>query len=224
MVEVSWDELPTNLREEHYKNVNPNAPINNYQRNCFLYGKEKADEIQRAAELKEEGIRKIQSNITIYSFGAAKIYDTIGQLEKVKKFSSKNGWIKYFVNDKWIIKTKYGHLMSIEEKSYADKQRKEWGARVEYVAKEAKTSYNMATVVGDISDVDEAVMILKKIVGIVNSQEFYDEFIFDLELRKVIYKDKFEIFLTRFFSDEQIGKLNFSKRFQKEIAIILENK
>lgn len=221
-MEVSWDELPTNLREEHYKNVNPNTTLSDYERNSFLYGKDKADEIQRAAELREEGIKEIQSNITTYSFGAAKIYDTIGQLEKVKKISCKNGWMKYLVNDKWIIKTHKGRLMSIEEKSYADKQRKEWGTRVSYAAKQAKTSYNMATVVGNISDVDEAVMILNKIVGIVNSQDFYDEFIFDLKWGGVIFKDKFDIFLSRFLSDEQIAKLNFNNKFQKAVAIILE--
>ena len=133
-------------------------------------------------------------------------------------------WIEYLVNDKWIIKTKNCFLMSIEEKSYAEKQRKDWGKRVKHIAKQAKTSFDMATVVGDIPDIDEAVNILKEIVRIVNGQEFYDEFMIRLKLYKVISKNRFDIFLSRFLSDEQIGKLNFSKKFQKALAIILENK
>ena len=114
--------------------------------------------------------------------------------------------------------------MSIEEKSYAEKQRKEWGKRVSHIAKQAKTSFNMATVVGNISDVDEAVTILKEIVRIVNSQDFYDEFRLDFKWYKVIYKYRFDIFISRFLSKEEIEKLNWTKKFQSSLAIILENK
>lgn len=222
IVEVSWDDLPIKLRKEHFKNVNFNTTHTDYEINSFLYGKDKADEFQRAEELKEKTISEIERKLNVYQFFAIRIYDTIGKLEKVEVTSSEYPWIQYLVNDKWVIKTKRSFLISIEEKSYAEKQRKEWGKRVNNIAKQANTSFDMATVVSDFSDVDEAVTILKEIVRIVNSQDFHDEFIFDFKWDKAIYRYKFNIFLSRFLSDEEIGKLNFSKRFQKALAIILE--
>lgn len=205
MVEIPWEDLPTKLVFEHEIRLKRNLPPNKYQG-------------------KENTVRDIARCFGVYEAYANMIYDTIGQLEKVEVISNKYPWIEYLVNEKWIIETKCSFLISIKEKAYAKKQKKNWGKRVNYIANQAKTSFDMATVVGDIDDIKEAIKLLKKIDKIVNSQEFYYEFKTYFSSYKKIYKGRFYSFLSHYLTKEQIKKLNFSEKFQNSLAIILKKK
>lgn len=205
MVEISLEDLPTKLVFEHEIRLKRNLPPNENQG-------------------KENTIRDIARCFDVYESHANMIYDTIGQLEKVEVISNKYPWIQYLVNEKWIIETKCSFLISIKEKAYAEEKKKNWGKRVYYIAKKAKTSFDMATVVGDIEDIQEAIRILKKIDKIVNSKDFYYEFKTYFSSYKTIYKSRFYSFLSHYLTNEQIKKLNFSEKFQNSLAIILKNK
>lgn len=231
LTEISWEDLPIKLKDEHYNNVYPDANYDSYEKNCFLYGKEQADEIQRALNQKEdeerqrkEIISNIRWKIWVEESEAIEIYNTIGELKVIQIVSKNCWWYEYLVNGKWIVKTRKGHLMSIEEKSDAEKQRKEWGKRVKHIASLAKTSFDMATVVGNIVDTDEAVNILKQIVKIVNSQKFYDEMKELFHVFGNIDKYYCERFFLSHLSEEQVKKLNWSRKFQNSVEKILKNK
>ena len=52
--EILWVDLPFEVREAHYKNVYPNDDLDDYDKKCFLYGKEKADEMIAAEKGREK--------------------------------------------------------------------------------------------------------------------------------------------------------------------------
>ena len=52
--EILWDDLPFEIREAHYKNVYSDDDLDDYDMKCFLYGKEKADEIIAAEKEREK--------------------------------------------------------------------------------------------------------------------------------------------------------------------------
>lgn len=225
MVEISWDELPQRIKEEHYNNLYPGEKYNFSKKSSFLYGKKKANEsIKVSYQQVEENIYNLKCHIKVEESAARKIIDKIGKLEKVEILSKECNWIEYLVNDRWIIKTKHSKLMCIEEESNTRKQEKKWGQRVKALANQANVSYDIATVVGKIIDTNEAEELLKKIGEIVNSEKFYNEFKPILRTFEKIDKSSFELFLSRFLYEEQIKKLNWSKRFQYAIEEILKNK
>ena len=205
MVEISWEDLPTKLVSEHEIRLKRNLPPNEYQG-------------------KENTVGDIARCFGVYEAYANMIYDTIGQLEKVEVISNKYPWIEYLVNQKWIIDTKCGFLISIKEKTYAQKQKKNWGKRVNYIANKANTSFEMATVVGDIDDINEAIKLLKKIDKIVNSEEFYYEFKMYFLSYKTIYKGRLYSFLSHHLTKAEMKKLNFSQKFKQSLEEILKNK
>ena len=232
MTEISWNDLPIKLRSEHYKNVYPGFNPSTYQKNCFLFGKEKADEIEDTIRKKEEEKKELDEKIShiereLMIFDESEvmqIYCTVGEIEKVQTTHEKYPWHEYLVNDKWVIKRRMYSLVSIEEKSDSEKQKKEWGRRVKLIANLANTSFDMATVVGNIKDTEQAVSILKKIVELVNSAEFYDKFEWHISFYKEVDIREVKRFLSRFLSQELIEVLNWSKKFQNAVGMILKNK
>ncbi|MGN1297540.1 MAG: hypothetical protein ACI4VH_03820 [Clostridia bacterium] len=229
VVEISWNDLPIKLRNAHFNNLYPNANFNTYEKNCFLYGKQDADEIKRAADQKErekeqlkEKLNNIAHKSSIYYFEALEIYNAIGDYENV--VVTKNGsWKEYIVDDEWVIKKKKGIIVSVLKKFEEKKQKQEWGKRVSKIARLAGTSYNMATIVANISDINEAVSLLKKISNLLNSEEF------------IIYINphclncgdiNFDIkwFLSKELQKEQIERLNWNKKFYNSVEEILKNK
>lgn len=50
---ISWEELPIEVKESHYKELYPENNLTSYEKECFLYGKYEADKM-REEEIKEK--------------------------------------------------------------------------------------------------------------------------------------------------------------------------
>lgn len=229
VVEISWNDLPIKLRNAHFNNLYPNANFNTYEKNCFLYGKQEADEIKKADDQKEkekeqlkEKLNNIAHESSIYYFEALEIHDAIGDYEKV--VATENWpWKEFIVDDEWVIKKKKGKIVSVLKKSEEKKQKQEWGKRVSKIAKLAGTSYNMATIVVNISDINEAVSLLKKISNLLNSEEFII-FIESHYLKWAYMNQVSQWFLSEHLPKEQIERLNWNRKFYSSAEEILKNK
>ena len=229
VVEISWNDLPIKLRNVHFNNFYPNANSNTYEKNCFLYGKQEADKIKRAADQKEkeeeqlkEKLHKIAHESSIYYFEALEIHNAIGDYEKVVVIENWP-WKEFIVDDEWVIKKNKGKIVSILKKSEEKKQKQEWGKRVSKKARLAGTSYNMATIVANISDINEAVSLLKKISNLLNSEEF----IIFIESHYLKWADMNLVsqwFLSKYLQKEQIERLNWNKKFYNSAEEFLKNK
>lgn len=224
-MDISWNDLPIKVRNAHFNNLYPNTNSNTYEKNCFLYGKQEADDIKKAADQKEkekeqlkEKLNKVAHESSIYYFEALEIYDAIGDYEKVV-VTENWPWKEFIVDDEWVIKKKKGKIVSVIKKSEEKKQKQEWGKRVSKIAKLAGTSYNMATIVANISDINEAVSLLQKILNLLKSEEF------------IIYLNWSRIdfvgisgFLSKYLPKEQIERLNWNRKFYSSTEEILKNK
>ena len=175
--DIQWDNLPFKVRELHCKKIYPNHNLNDYEIRCLLYGKQQTDEEIAANKKREEErenfLHKVvfEDEVCVYSM-AATIYDNIGPWDSIQVIYERNGKGKFIVDDK-IVTIEYRKIISIEDKAVYDAERKAWGRRISQIAKSAGTTFDMATVVGKITDIDKAIEILKEIVQKLNSEEFY---------------------------------------------------
>lgn len=228
--DISWDELSLEFKEIHYKNAYPNANLNSYEKNCYLYGKQQADEIRQAEQQKKEEEKKLRGklmSLPIDYFSAEAIYNHIGDYDKVKVISAVYPHEEYLIDDKWVVKFRKYEIVSVMKKSEDDKAKKDWGNRVNKIAKLAGTNYNIATIVGDITDIDDAVQILKEVLNILNDDDFIEQFNIS-NFEYLVFGEKIPIskikdFLEYKLSWEFCKKLKFNKKFYTEVEKILHN-
>lgn len=221
VIDVSWDDVPIVVKEAHYKNLYPDDNLSQYEKNCFLYGKQKVDEIaEKKAKEKEEFWQRI-SSCTIDKWILKNIYNEIGQFDKINILYEKWPKGKYIVDNKYIIQTKFWMIISIECKDEYDAKRKKWGKRVKQIASMAGTSFAIATIVANIEDINEAVKILQQINKILHSKKFisYLKFYsFPGYNSSRIIKEK----INEQLPTKYICKLNWNKRFFDSVEKILE--
>lgn len=227
--EESWDKLPFEVKEKHYKKIHPNDDLDDYEKNCFFYGKEKADEMI-AAEKKEEFLNKVafQHHICGY-YMAEVIYDHIGPWESIEVMYERGGKGKFCIDNK-IITVECYKIVSIEDEADYEAGRKAWGQRISQIAKAAGTSFEMATVVGNITIDTNAIEILKEVVKRLNSDDFKEYMNRNIYYSKyttddMILKDGIRAYLRdEVFSHSIVTKLKFSNKFSNEVKKILNNK
>ena len=224
---IQWDELSPKVKEVHLNQAYPNATLSTFEKNCFLYGEQQAMEIKKVAERKEEEERQLENKFWSFSisyFLAKEIYNQIGNYDKVEVISK----TEVVIDDRLVVRTdRRGRQISeILEIGEYEKQRHEWGRRVAKIAKEANTSYDAATVVGDIENMDEAVNTLKNILEIIYSQEFTEYFKREwLWLHRNHYNLKREIrnyFCLNPIFNEYYFKLNWNNKFYHFVEKILK--
>lgn len=230
--DISWFELPLKLKEAHYEALYPNNNLGDYEKQCFLYGKEQTDEEIAAERKKEEEREKFENEkaeqFPIYSFFAMDIYDEIGWYEKVAVIYDRRSIIEVLVDDKYVIKGKNFRITSIQLKSENISKKKEWGHRVTKLSKSAGTNFNFATIVGKIPDDDEAIEILKDIKKVINSEEFasyIEKSIY--RWSRDSYRQRLESETNFYFLSERPNyykQLNWSKKFFDEVEKILNKK
>ena len=228
--EILWDDLPFEVREAHYKNVYPHDDLDDYEKKCFLYGKEKADEIIADEKEREEFLDKVafQDHICGY-YMAEVIYDNIGPWKSIEVMYERGGKGKFCIDNK-IITVECYKIVSIEDKADYDAEKKAWGHRMNQIAKAAGTSFEMATVVGNITNDTNAIEILKIVVEKLNSDDFkaymnrdiyYSQYNTDEMSLKYGIRD---FLRDEVFSRPIVTKLNFSNKFCKAVKKILNNK
>lgn len=228
---IAWDELPFEVKEAHYKNIYPKDNLNDYDKRCFLYGKEQADEMIAAEKerkkQKEDLIYKVAYEDRLCSYTIAMtIYDEIGPWKSFEVIHEKGLSRGKFCVDNRIITVEHFKIVSIEDTADYEAKRKEWGHRIRRIANEAGTSFEMATVVGKITDDLEARVVLKEVVQELKSVEFEEH------MKKSWY-------YSRYNTDERVliegiqdflrpkfwkTTLNISNKFCNEVKKILNNK
>lgn len=232
-INVSWDDLPIKVKESHYKNICPNDNINDYDKKCFLYGKQNVDKQIAIEEEKrkqrKDFIDKVAFTDKICShFMAGIIYDSIGKWDLLQVIYEKGSKGKFCVDNK-IVTIEHFEIVSIEDKATYDAERKAWGERVSRIAKAAGTSFDMATVVGNVTDTDKAIELLKEIVEKLNSDEF------ESHMKSFLYRDYninegtlksaiIDFFFFDLSSTCRVTKLNMSHKFCNAVRKILNNK
>lgn len=228
--DILWDELPFKVKETHYKNLYPNDNLNDYDKKCLLYGKQKTDE-EIAAKKKREKERENFLHKVVYEDDvcgycmAKTIYDNFGPWDTIEVIYEKGSKGKFCVDDK-IITVERFEIISIEDKAVYDAERKAWGRRISQIAKSAGTTFDMATVVGKITDTDIAIKYLKEIVEKINSDEFdthMRKWYFDYNTNEGSLKDGIKEFLFEKFPSNWI-KFNLSNKFCNAVKEILNNK
>ena len=231
--ETVWDELPFEVKEAHYKNIYPNDNLDDYDKRCFLYGKEKADEIivaeKEREKKKEEFLNKAVYEDDVCDYYMAEvIYDNIGPWNSFKTIYEKIRNGKFCIDGK-IITIEDLRIIYIEDATSCEVKRKAWGKRISQIAKEAGTSFEMATVVGNITDDTRAIEVLKIVVEKLNSDDFkvhmnkfyYSKYNTDDKILKSGIRDF--LFLD-LLSNCRTTKLNMSNKFCKAVKKILNNK
>lgn len=226
--EISWDNLSIKVRDAHYNNMYPNGQNKDFQKNSFIYGLEKANQIKETTERKKEEERlqmEYLMGFSINYYTALAIYNAIGKFNKVNVIFEKYGRKfkgKYLVDDKRFVVVENYEVVSVTEMADEEHKRAEWGKRVGKIAKLAGTSYDLATVVGNVEEIDEAVEILKEVKDVLSKAEFdFSSWIIPSQeqkvkqIRNILY---FDIPYQRY------KKLNFNRRFFKDAKEILENK
>jgi len=230
---ISWEELPFKVKESHYKNLYPNDDLGDYDKKCLLYGKQQADEALAAERKKEEEREAFYSErvcvFPIPSYLAIEVYDKIGPYEEIEIIREENGFLQFTVDNEYIVEARRLSIISIERRDEYDKKRKEWGRRVNQIAKAAEVSFDMATVVANITEFDKAIVILKRINEELNSEPFSsyikESFWYrDYTTNKMTLKRAIENFLYDRVSEEYIRNLNWSNKFYNAIREILEKK
>ena len=232
-MESLWDELPLEVKEAHYKNVYPHDDLDDYEKKCFLYGKEKADEIIAAEKERERQkdafIDKVVFEDRVCGYTMARIiYDNIGPCESFKAIYERGDKGKFCIDNK-VITIEHFKIVSIEEKSDYDEERKSWGQRISQIAKAAGTSFEMATVVGNITIDTNAIEILKIVVKNLNSDDFkahmsrgyYSQYNTD---DRIIKNGVRTFLIEEVFSHSIVTNLNLSKKFCNAVKKILNNK
>lgn len=225
--DILWDELPFKVKEAHYKNLYPNDNLNDYEKKCLLYGKEQTDKAIAAEKerekQREEFLDKAAEFCSYYMAGI--IYDNFGKWNSFKVIYERNGKGKFIVDDK-IITIEHWKIISIEDKAVYDAERKAWGRRISQIAKSAGTTFDMATVVGNIPDTATAIKILKEIVKKLNSDEFYSHMRIwsrDYNTNEASLKYGIREFFFEEFPSNWI-KFNLSNKFCNAVKEILNNK
>lgn len=219
--EISWDDLSIKIRKNHYKNIHPNGISDDFQKNCFLYGEQKAREIKEAEEKKKEEERLFFEKLRSFSvdyYVAKEVYKAIGIFEKIEVI--RKTWIssgEYLVDDKWYVKVENYKVTSVKEKSEVEKEKAEWGKRVREISKLAGTSYQLATVIGNFSDKDKAVEVLITIKRCLDSWDKETEN--STYLRRQIRYTLMDILVSNDYK-----QLNFSKNFFKAAQKIIKSK
>lgn len=230
---ISWNNLPFKLKEVHCKNIYPNDDLNDYEKKCLLYGKEQTDKAIAAQREKEEKrdsfYREKASDFPIYSWLAMEVYDEIGWYENVEVVCEKGRFTQFIVDNKYVVKSYSFKIISIETKGEHEANRKEWGRRMNEIAKSAGTSFDFATVVANITEVNTAISILKVIYEKINSEEFnlhmkckswHSEYNTDY----LSLKGGIQSFLRNELSSEYMRDLNFGSKFCNAVKEILNNK
>lgn len=218
-VNISWEELPIEVRERHYKELNPKENLTSYEKSCFLYGKDEANKILDEERRKERDRLRFDSEAFSFHIPfllATKIYDEIGIYEKVEIL--KEGGRRYLllIDDKYIVKAKYNRIISIRNKEEEPAQKKDWGDRINEIANLAGTSFKFATIVAEISNTEQAVKTLKKVHKEIMSEKFKiymkeSGIYYDSNLMYI--KDAIRAYLYKNLSEEYTKKLNISKKF-----------
>lgn len=231
---ISWNDLPVKVKEVHYKNLYPNDTLNDYDKKCFFYGKQQTDE-EIAAEKerekrKEEFLHKVVYKDKVCGYYIAEvIYDNIGTWESFEVIYKGTGSGKFCVDNK-VITVENWKIISVEEKADYDKERKNWGKRVGEIAKAAGTSFDMATVIGNITNDTNAIEILKIVEERLNSDNFKAYMNRDIYYSKYNTDDmSLKYGIRDFLRDEVFSrsiliKLNLSKKFCNAVKEILNNK
>lgn len=231
---IAWDELPFEVKEAHYKNIYPKDNLNDYDKRCFLYGKEQADEMIAAEKerkkQKEDLIYKVAYEDRLCSYTIAMtIYDEIGPWESFEVIHEKGLSRGKFCIDNRIITVEHFKIVSIEDTADYEAKRKEWGHRIRRIANEAGTSFEMATVVGKITDDTKAIEMLKEVVEKLNSDEFASHmkrsfYYSEYNTNDRSLKDGIRDFLFCELSPYASHYLNMSNKFCNEVKKILNNK
>ena len=230
--ETVWDELPFEVKEAHYKNIYPNEDLNDYDKRCFLYGKEQADKIIAAEKEREKRkftlIHKVVYKDDLCSIIVAQvIYDEIGPWESFETIYTNGTSRGKFCVDNKIITVEHFKIVSVEDKSDYEVKRKEWGQRIRRIANEAGTSFEMATVIGKITDDLEARVVLKEVVEELKSAEFEEH------MKNRGYFSQYSIYDDRNLVEDIRDflrpkywntNLNISNKFRNEVKKILNNK
>lgn len=231
--DILWDNLPFTVKEAHCKKIYPNYNLNDYETRCLLYGKQQTDEEivvkKKREEERENFLHKVvfEDEVCVYSM-AATIYDNVGPWDSIQVIYERNGKGKFCVDGK-IITIEHRKIISIEDKAVYDAERKAWGRRISQIAKSAGTTFDIATVVGKITDTDIAIETLKEIVGKLNSDEF------ELYMKRSFYYSKYNTdnrilidgirnFLFCELSPYASPYLNMSNKFCNAVKEILNNK
>lgn len=225
--EESWDKLPFEVKEKHYKEIYPNDDLDEYEKNCFFYGKEKADEIIASEKKKEALINKAVHDDEICSYTVARrIYEKVGPWNSIELIYQKGLLEKFYVDDK-IVTVERLVVISVENKADYEAKRKQWGQRIRRIANEAGTSFEMATVIGKITDDLEARVVLKEVVEELKSAEFEEH------MKNRGYFSQYSIYDDRNFVEDIRDflrpkywntNLNISNKFRNEVKKILNNK
>lgn len=229
---IAWNDVPLKVKEAHYKNLYPNDTLNDYDKKCFFYGKQQTDEEIAAEEEKanqrREFIHKVvyEDKVCDY-FMAGVIYDSIGKWNSFQVIYERNGKGNFCVDDK-IITVERWRVVSIEDKADYNKKRKNWGIRVGEIAREAGTSFDFATAIGNITEKEKAVKILKRIYDELNAEEFYlfmNSIYSDYNTDEWSLKDGIRSFLyRRNVSSEYTKHINYSNKFCNAVKGILNKK
>ncbi len=218
--EVFWEDLPIKFREIHYNAIYPDV-INDFQKKCFIYGEQKANEMRQKEEQQEEDKRLFRERLKSFpvrDYIAKAIYNSIGTFEKIVIVHEV--WIsggEYIVDDEKYVKVEDYKVTSVKKISEVQKEKAEWGKRVEKISKLAGTSYQLATVIGNFSDQDKAVEVLTTIKQCLYSWD--KEMGEGSDIRRQI---RFTLIDIVPYKDYK--QLNFSKKFYEAAQKIIESK
>jgi len=217
--EFPWDQVPIHVKDAHYRNIYHNSVFVWDERTRLFYGKISAKD-ERYIFQKHKA-----SSFTISRFLAMEIYDEIGFYEEVNSVKKNGIYYELVIDNKYIVKAKEYTIISIETMEQNAAKKKEWGHRINLIAKAAGTSFDLATIVANIAETDKAIEVLKEINKILHSKDF------PVNVKKNIpkwaipnrarieYEIKMYLLNTILIRFE--GKLNWSKRFFDEVEKIL---
>ena len=159
---------------------------------------------------------------------ALAIYDRIGQFSKIERTYIRWPKSEYLVDDKYIVKTNEWRVISVQDKEQYDAERKAWGKRIRKIAEAAGTSFDMATVVANIEDIDKSIDVLKTIVKELNKDNV-SSYIYSIPSKKAGFDKRFRQEVKNFLYwglPSYAAGFDFyiSKKFLDSVAEILENK
>lgn len=220
--EISWDELPIKVKEIHYENIYPKDDLDPEEKARFLYGKVSTEDERYVFE------RTKASSFTISRFLAMEIYDKIGFYQEVNSVKENGIYYELVIDNKYIVKAKAYTIISIETIEQNAAKKKEWGNRINRIAKSAGTNFNFATVVANIEETDKAVEVLKEIKKALNSNDFPVNIKKNIPKWAIPNRTRIEyetkMYLLNTIPKSFTGKFNWSKRFFDEVEKILNNK
>lgn len=231
-INISWEDLPLEVKKSHYKELYPKDNLTSYEKNCFFYGKYEADKMLAEERRKEQERLRFDSEAFRFPIPfalAIKIYDEIGNYDKVEVLKQRGSNYLLLVDDKYIVKAKYDKIIFIKKEDDEPAEQKKWGDRINQIAKAAGTSFKFASVVGEISDTEEAIKILKRVHEEIFSEKF-KSFMKDSCVYYSSYlsyvKNAITAFLNENLPDEYTSKIKISNKFCKAVKeeILKNNK